>query len=132
MLWVGTEIALPILSNVESRRRSRDCQIDDASFIGGGLDGVRSPVLTEGNGAIVGIAGKLLGVKVEVLQRIGGPEVGGVTIGIEDLGIELACSVYTAGIVVSVRLSASGRGSAVLRDIAVDDLSHSNMATIRH
>lgn len=32
----------------------------------------------------------------------------------------------------SVRLSVHDRGSVVLRDIAVDDLSHSNMATVRH
>lgn len=40
MLGVGTEIALPILSNMETRRRSRDCQIYDASFICSGLDSV--------------------------------------------------------------------------------------------
>lgn len=40
MLGVGTEIALPILSHMESRRRSCDCQIYNASFICGGLDGV--------------------------------------------------------------------------------------------
>lgn len=40
MLGVGTEITLPIPSNMESRCRSRDCQIYDASFICGRLDSV--------------------------------------------------------------------------------------------
>ena len=40
MLWISTKIALPILSDVETRRRSSDSQVYNASFICGGLDGV--------------------------------------------------------------------------------------------
>ena len=56
----------------------------------------------------------------------------GFTVGIEDFRIELACGMYAASVMVSVWFSAYGRGRAILRDIAVDDLSHPNMATIRH
>ena len=132
MLWISAKIALPILSNVKPRRRSCYCQVYDTRLICGGLDGVRSCVFTEGNGTVVGIARKLLGVEVEVFEGIGGPKVGGFPVGIEYLCVVLACGVYTADVRVSACLSAYCRGSAVSRDITIDDLSHSNMATIRH
>ena len=40
VFWIGAKIAVPILSDVESRRRPRDCQIHDAGFIRGRLDRV--------------------------------------------------------------------------------------------
>lgn len=132
MLWISAKIALPVLSNVESRRRPCDCQIHNASFICGRLDGVRRSVFTESNSAAVGVARKLLWVEVKVLERIGGPEIGGLAVRVEDLGVELACSVYTANMRVSACFFAYRRSSAVLRDIAVYDLSHSNMPTICH
>ena len=89
---------------MESRRRSRDDQIYDTSFICGRLNSVRSSVFTEGKGTIVGIARKFLGVEVEVLQGIGGPEVRGFTVRVEDFRIELARGVYTASVGISLSL----------------------------
>ena len=40
MLWIKAKVALPILSNMESRRRSGDDQINNTSFICGGPDGI--------------------------------------------------------------------------------------------
>lgn len=106
MLWISAKIALPILSNVKSGRRPRDCQIHDASIIRGRLDSVRSSILAKSNGAVVGPARKLFVVEVEVLEGIGGPEVGGFAIGIEDLCVPLASGVYTANTRVSACFSA--------------------------
>lgn len=78
---------------MKSRRRPRDCQIDNASFVCSRFDGVRSSILTESNGAAIGVARKLLVVEVEVLERIGRPEVWSCTVGIEYFGVELACGV---------------------------------------
>lgn len=40
LLWISAKIALPILSNMESRRHPCDDQIHDASFVCSRFDGV--------------------------------------------------------------------------------------------
>ena len=131
LLWISAKIALPILANMESRRNPCDCQIHNASFVCSGFDGVRISIFAESNGAVIRVARKFLVVEVEVLEGIGGPEVWGFPVGIEDFRVELACGVYTTNMRLSACFSVCGRGSAISRNVAVDDLSHSNMPTIR-
>ena len=82
--------------------------------------------------AAIGIARKLFSIKVEVFERIRGPENGCSAVRIEYLCVILACGVYTASVRVSACFYTHGRESAVSRNIAIDDLSHSNMAAIGH
>ena len=95
MFWVCAKIAFTILAHVEPRSLSRDGQIDNACFVRDRFDCIRCPIFAEGDCTAVCMEGQFLGVELRAIESIGGPEIGSLAVRVEDLRIELTCSMDT-------------------------------------
>ena len=67
---ICAKIALAVLANMEPRCGLGDCEINDARFIGDGLDRVRLTVLTERNGCTISVEREFFLIEVDIVQRV--------------------------------------------------------------
>ena len=132
LLRVGAKGGGAILADLEARRRPREGQIDDAVFVDGRLDRVLRAVLGQGDGNIIGVEGKPAVVEAVVLQSIGRPQGRLLAVGVEYLGVELACDANAAGRPVSITRRSNAGWASISRDIAIDHLSHGQMSGFGH
>ena len=110
-LRVCTKVAGTVLSRRETRRGLRESNIDDTALVHTALDPVRLAILRNLHGALLGGEVLLVVGEGEVVEVVGGPELGGIGLGVHDLGIELG-------------------GSADAEDVAEDDLHEAELAVV--
>jgi hypothetical protein len=97
VLWVGTEVGGAVLANGEAGGGAGEGQVDETAFVDGGLEGVRITLLVQFQGDVVSGKGKHALVEHVVVDRVGEPDVGSITGGVEDLAIELSGSMDATG-----------------------------------
>lgn len=110
-LGISAEIARTIPARRETRRGLRERNINNTALVHTALDLVRLAVLRNLHRALLG--GKVLLVvgEGEVVEVVGGPELGGIGDGVDDLGVEL-------------------RRGADAEDVAEDDLDEAELAAV--
>ena len=92
LVRICAKVALSILPNLKPWRLPSDFQIDYGGFVGRGLYGVKCSVLAKIDSTAISVETKLFVIEAVVFESVGGPEVWGLSVWIEDLGIELAGS----------------------------------------
>lgn len=86
-----------VLADDEAWSGSRELDVDNAAGVGAGLDVVALSVLGQGNAASLGMEAIFVLVEAIVRQRVRRPQIRCVMVGVENLGVELACHPDTAG-----------------------------------
>lgn len=108
---IGTKVASTVLSGRETRRSLRESDIDNTALVHAALDMVALSILGDLHGALLGAELVLVVGEGEVVEVVGGPELGGIGLGVDDLGVEL-------------------RGGADAEDVAEDDLHEAELAVV--
>lgn len=90
VLMVSSVVCGSILTDHETRRCTREGQIDHAVFVDSRLDGVGVGFFVKRNAQVVSAKGKHALVEHEVGQRIRAPIMRTVTLEVVDLGVELS------------------------------------------
>jgi hypothetical protein len=113
-LGVGAEVAGAVPARRETRRGLGESDVDDTALVHTALDPVRLAVVGDLHGALLGGEVLLVVGEGEVVEVVGGPELGGIGDGVDDFGVEL-------------------RGSADTEHVAEDDLDEAQLAAVgRH
>ena len=89
-LGIGAEEGFAIFTDLKARGLFRHGEVYDAVLVDDGLDGVGGAGVIESDGTTVGVEGEFVGVEAMAFYGIGAPEIGGLFVRVEDLGIELA------------------------------------------
>ena len=110
-LRVCTKVAGTVLARRETRRGLCESDIDNTSLVHAALDVVRFSILGNLHGALLGAELVLVVGESEVVEVVGGPELGGIGLGVDDLGVELG-------------------GGADAEDVAEDDLDEAELAVV--
>jgi hypothetical protein len=108
---VGAKVAGTVLARGKPRRSLCESDIDNSALVRTALDMVALAVLGNLHGALLRVELVLVIGESEVVQVIGGPELGGISLGIDDLCVEL-------------------RGGADAEDVAEDDLHEAELAVV--
>ena len=111
LLRVGTKVGGAILARRETRRGLRESDVDDTALVHTALDLVRLTVLGDFHGALLGSEVLLVVGEGEVVEVVGGPELGGIGDGVDDLRVELC-------------------GGADAEDVAEDDLDQAALTVV--
>ena len=110
-LRVSTKVASTILARRETRRSLRESNINNTALVHTALDPVRLAILRDLHRALLGGKVLLIVGEGEVVEVVGGPELGGIGDGVDDLGVELG-------------------GGADAEDVAEDDLDEAQLAAV--
>lgn len=94
---VRAKVGSTVLADDEARGVAGEGDVDQAVFIDGRFEGVGIALLVESQGNVVGPKGKHALVEHEVVQGIGVPAVRAISLGIEDLAVELRSRVNASG-----------------------------------
>jgi hypothetical protein len=93
VLRICPVIRCPILTNEETRCCFFECHVHQTVLVDCGLEGVRGAILVQCQSEVIGPKGIHVGVEELVVERVRVPDMRGVTINREDLGVERAGSV---------------------------------------
>lgn len=138
---VGAEKCCARGANLETRRCPLDGHVDDRSFIVQRLDCIRVSICRKLDGAIGGVEAGLVLAELGVVEGRRAPEVGLGSIQGEDLGVELAsradATVASSGQYETPgfrerRIDGGWWHGESLRNVRVDNLGKSELATVRH
>lgn len=127
-----------VLANHQARCCPSKSEVDQAVFIDGGLDRICRAVLVQSQGQVVRADRVHFLIEEVVVQGIRMPNVRGVGIGREDLGIERDGRVHSSvqkrqrQFPTMLHSSASNPGSLLLRNVVVDDLQKGQIAIVTH
>ena len=111
VLRIGAKVASTVLASRETRRGLCEGDVDDAALVHAALNVVRLAILGDLHGALLGAELVLVVGEGEVVEVVGGPELGGIGLGVDDLGVELG-------------------GGADAEDVAEDDLDEAELAVV--
>ena len=111
VLRIGAKVAGTVLASRETRRGLCEGDVDDAALVHAALNVVRLAILGDLHGALLGAELVLVVGEGEVVEVVGGPELGGIGLGVDDLGVELG-------------------GGADAEDVAEDDLDEAELAVV--
>jgi hypothetical protein len=110
-LRVGAEVAGTVLARRETGRGLRESYVDNTALVHTALDLVGLAVLGDLHGALFGVEVLLVVGEGKVVEVVGGPELGGIRDGVDDLRVKL-------------------RGGADAEDVAEDDLDEAQLAVV--
>lgn len=108
---ISTKVASTVLASRETGRNLCESDIDNTALVHAALDVVRLSILGDLHGALLGAELVLVVGEGEVVEIVGGPELGGIGLGVDDLGVELG-------------------GGADAEDVAEDDLHEAELAVV--
>ena len=111
VLRISAKVASAVLARSKARRGLCESDVDDTALVHTALDVVRLAVLRNLHGALLGAELVLVVGEGEVVEVVGGPELGGIGLGVDDLGVELG-------------------GGADAEDVAEDDLDEAELAVV--
>jgi hypothetical protein len=108
---ISTKVAGTVLAHRETRRSLCESNVDDTALVHAALDVITLTVLGDLHGAFFGAEVVLVVREGEIVEVIGGPELGGIGLRVDDLCVELC-------------------GGADAEDVAEDDLHETELAIV--
>jgi hypothetical protein len=108
---IGAKVASTVLASRETRRSLCESDINNTALVHAALDVIALAILGDLHRALLGAELVLVIGEGEVVEVVGGPELGSVGLRVDDLGVEL-------------------RGSADAEDVAEDDLNETELAVV--
>lgn len=108
---ISAKVASTVLASRKTRSSLCESDIDNTALVHAALNVVALAILGDLHGALLGAELVLVVGEGEVVEVVGGPELGGIGDGVDDLGVEL-------------------RGGADAEDVAEDDLDEAQLAAV--
>ena len=87
---IGAEEGFAVFTDLKARGLFRHGEVYDTILVDDGFDSICRASVIESDGTTVGVEREFVGVEAMAFYGIGAPEMRGLFIGVEDLGVELA------------------------------------------